>query len=41
MQIKKAFQHLSRAPSRRHRLLTGARSATTARRVLARNLSPA
>jgi tRNA A-37 threonylcarbamoyl transferase component Bud32 len=41
MQIKKAFQHLSRAPSRRHRVLAGARSATTARRVLARNLSPA
>jgi tRNA A-37 threonylcarbamoyl transferase component Bud32 len=41
MQIKKAFQHLSRARSRRHRLLAGARSATTARRVLARNLSPA
>jgi tRNA A-37 threonylcarbamoyl transferase component Bud32 len=41
MQIKKAFQHLSRPPSRRHRLLAGARAATTARRILDRSLAPA
>ena len=41
MQIKKAFQHLSRAPSRRHRLLAGAHAAKTARRILERNLAPA
>lgn len=41
LQIKKAFQHLSQVPSRRHQLLAGAHSAKTARRILDRNLSPA
>jgi aminoglycoside phosphotransferase (APT) family kinase protein len=41
MQIKKAFQHLSRAPSRRHHPFASAHSAKSARRILERNLSPA